>query len=87
MIDDDQTIFMESHLEGYSDWYKESPESKIWQIDYIPMMIGPILFSFDQKTIYNFWPDYPDKLSLEEKQLFDEEFPELAELKGKRGSE
>ncbi|KAA9237488.1 MULTISPECIES: DUF7675 family protein [Aerococcus] len=79
--EDDQTIFEESHLEGFTDWYKDSSESKIWQIDYIPKRIGPFLFSFDRKAIYNFWSDYPNKLTAEEKELFDKEFPEMAELK------
>ncbi|MDK6729055.1 MULTISPECIES: DUF7675 family protein [Aerococcus] len=79
--EDEQTIFVESHLEGYTDWYKDSPEAKIWQIDYIEGSFGPFLFSFDRKKIYNFWPDYPNKLTAEGKEIFDKEFPEMAELK------
>lgn len=45
------------------------------------MMLGPILFSFDRKKIYNFWSDYPHKLTAKEKQLFDDEFPDLTKMK------
>lgn len=44
-------------------------------------MLGPILFSFDRKKIYNFWSDYPHKLTAKEKQLFDDEFPDLTKMK------
>ncbi|KAA9298022.1 MULTISPECIES: DUF7675 family protein [Aerococcus] len=79
--EDDQTIFEESHLEGFTDWYKNSPESKIWQIDYIEGSFGPFLFSFDRQKIYNFWSDYPTKLTAREKELFDKEFPDMAQFK------
>ena len=42
--------------------------------------VGKFLFSFDKKTIYNFWEDY-DKLTAEQKAIFDEEFPAMAALK------
>jgi hypothetical protein len=32
-------------------------------------------FSFDKKTIYNMFEDYPEKLSIEERQIFDTENP------------
>ena len=63
-----------------SDFYKRNKKDKIWWIDEIDCY-GPILFSFDKKEIFNFWPDYPDKLTKEQKELFDKENPELAKLK------
>lgn len=36
---------------------------------------GLMLFSFDKQKIYNFFKDYPDKLSFEEKEIFDKENP------------
>ena len=42
--------------------------------------IGQFLFSFDKKKVYNLFKDYPQKLSKEEKKLFDKENPEWAEL-------
>lgn len=62
-----------------SDFYKETESSKIWRVDELDT-IGKFLFSFDKKTIYNFWEDY-DKLTAEQKAIFDEEFPAMAALK------
>ena len=50
----DEPIFSESNLEGYSDFYKDSEDSKVWWI-YKIGVIGEILFSFDKKKIYNFF--------------------------------
>lgn len=61
------------------DFYKESENSEIWLIDDLDE-IGQFLFSFDKKTIYNFWTDY-DKLSDEQKAIFNKEFPTMAALK------
>ena len=44
---------------------------------------GPFYFSFDKKKIYNFWSDYWD-LTDEQRQLFNQEFPYMAELKDPR---
>ena len=50
----DELIFSESNLEGYSDFYKDSEESKVWWIDKIDVR-GEILFSFDQKKFITFF--------------------------------
>ncbi len=42
---------------------------------------GPMFFSFDKKRIFNFWPDYPDKLTPEQIKLFNKYNPMLARLK------
>lgn len=65
----DNDMRAKSHLEGFSDFYKYGPNDKIWFIDPVPREIGPLYFSFDRKTIYNFWPDY-DKLTEEQKAIF-----------------
>ena len=70
----DEPIFSESNLEGYSDFYKDSEESKVWCIDKIGV-IGEILFSFDQKKIYNLFLDYPHNMTEEEVKIFDSENP------------
>lgn len=62
-----------------SDFYKDNENSKIWRIDDMDS-VGKFLFTFDKKTIYNFWEDY-DKLTAEQKAIFDEEFPAMAALK------
>lgn len=62
------------------DFCKNSADEKIWWVD-TPGVEGPILFSFDQKTIFNFWTDYPDKLTDEQIEIFKKENPTLASLK------
>lgn len=37
--------------------------------------IGEFEFSFDREKIYNLFRDYPEKLSAEEKEIFDKENP------------
>ena len=66
----DEFIISESNLEGYSDFYKESEESKVWWIDKIGV-IGEFLFSFDKKKIYNLFLDYPHNMTKEEVKIFD----------------
>lgn len=63
-----------------SDFYKQNPQDTTWFTDEIGEK-GPILFSFDKKTVYNFWTDYPDKLTPEQVETFKRECPALAELK------
>jgi hypothetical protein len=62
----------ESNLEGYSDFYKETEESKVWWIDKLDVK-GEHLFSFDQKKIYNLFADYPHNMTEEEVEIFDQE--------------
>ena len=70
----DEPIFSESNLEGYSDFYKDSEESKVWWI-YRIGVIGEFLFSFDKKKIYNLFLDYPHNMTEEEVRIFDSENP------------
>ena len=70
----DEPIISESNLEGYSDFYKDSEESKVQWIDKIDVR-GEILFSFDQKKIYNLFLDYPHNMTEEEVKIFDSENP------------
>ncbi|MGX7347543.1 DUF7675 family protein [Aerococcus vaginalis] len=73
-------VFAECHLDGYADFYKENIDDEIWTIHEIPSTRGPFLFSFDRKTIYNFWSDY-DKLTEQQKAIFREEYDTMAALK------
>lgn len=41
---------------------------------------GDWLFSFDQKRVFNMFADYPQKLTPEQKDIFDRENPQLAIL-------
>ncbi len=43
--------------------------------------VGPWLFTFDKKKIYNFWPDYPNNLTEEQVQIFKKAFPIMAKLR------
>ncbi len=58
-------------------FYKRKDSDRIWWIHDIGTK-GQFLFSFDKETIFNFFRDYPEKLTQEQKELFDKENPELA---------
>lgn len=57
-----------------SDFYKENPDDLIWWQD-TPDITGQFLFSFDRKTVFNLFADYPWKLTAEQKAIFDRENP------------
>ena len=56
------------------DFYKKNKNDKIWWIDNIDT-IGEFLFSFDKKTIFNLFADYPHNLTAEQKEIFYKENP------------
>ena len=56
------------------DFYEKNKNDKIWWIDNIDT-IGEFLFSFDKKTIFNLFADYPHNLTAEQKEIFDKENP------------
>ena len=66
-------------MEQSNKFYKENPDDKIWWV-LNPETKGEWLFSFDKKTIFNMFADYPDKLTSEQKAIFDEENPYWAEF-------
>ena len=68
------------YKEGYEDFYKNDESDLIWWTAPIEK-IGEILFSFDKKTVFNFWKDYPEKLTSEQIKIFQKENPNLAELR------
>ena len=51
-------------MEQSSKWYKNNPEVK-----------GEWVFSFDKKTEFNMFRDYPHALTSEQKKIFDDENP------------
>lgn len=61
------------------EWYKNEDTDKIWWLDNSDR-IGEWEFSFDKKTIFNMFSDYPHKLTLEQKKIFDEENPYWADF-------
>ena len=60
-------------------FYKNNPDDKIWWLE-DPDQIGVWLFSFDRKKIFNMFEDYPQKLTSEEKRIFDAESPYWADF-------
>lgn len=67
-----------------SDFYKDNETDVIWWVDNLDT-VGEMLFSFDKKKIYNFFKDYPQKLTAEERRIFEKENPILARLKKDNG--
>lgn len=59
-------------------WYKADENDEIWWLD--DDKVGDMVFSFDKKTYFRLWMDYPDKLTPEQKEIFDKENPMLASL-------
>lgn len=60
-------------------WYKNNPDDKIWWLNN-PEVKGKWVFSFDKKTEFNMFRDYPYALTSEQKKIFDEENPYWAEF-------
>lgn len=65
-------------MERSDKFYKNNEDDVIWWID--SECKGEWLFSFDKKKIFNMFADYPDKLTPEQRKIFDEENPEWAEF-------
>lgn len=65
-------------------YYKNKKTDKIWWIR-DPDICGVWEFTFDKKVIFNMFQDYPEKLTKEQKEIFDKENPFWAEnLEGKK---
>ena len=65
-------------MSGSLTLYKNNPGDVIEWVD-TPETNGEWLFTFDGgATIYNLFADYPEKLSPEQKEVFDRENPEWA---------
>ena len=65
-------------LKKYS-FYKNNSNDRVFWIDN-PDVIGEFLFSFDKKTIFNLFEDYPYNLTTDQKTVFDAENPYWAEF-------
>lgn len=61
-------------------WYKDNPKDKIWWLDNADEKVGEWVFSFDKKTTYNMFADYPHNLTKEKKEIFDKENPYWADF-------
>lgn len=55
-------------------WYKNNKSDKIWW-KVSNDTVGEWIFSFDKKTEFNMFKDYPFKLTLEQIEIFNKENP------------
>lgn len=60
-------------------FYKNNSSDAIWWVDN-DEVVGEWLFSFDKKTLFNMFADYPHKLTKEQKEVFDKENPYWADF-------
>lgn len=60
---------------AFADWYKNNPDDVIWWKE-TPDTKGDWIFSFDRKKEFNLFADYPDRLTPEQKAIFDRENPQ-----------
>lgn len=60
------------------DFYKKNKADKVFWLE-TPDSKGEFVFSFDQKQTFNLFEDYPDKLTKEQKEIFDAENPYWAD--------
>ncbi len=74
--DDDEVIFKDEN--GVS-WQKKRSASRIWW-KIIPDTYGEFVFSFDLKTEFNLFAEYPWALTPEQKKIFDEDEPYWAKF-------
>lgn len=56
-------------------WIKNKKTDKIYWLDNSSSVKGEWIFTFDKKKEFNMFSDYPDKLTAEEKEIFDKENP------------
>lgn len=61
-------------------WYKKNKSDQIWWLDNSDETVGEWVFSFDKKTQFNMFADYPHKLTEEQRRIFDDENPHWAEF-------
>ena len=66
------------------DFYKNKKSDKVYWADNYDV-VGEHLFSFDKKTIFNLFADYPHKLTPEQRAIFDKENPYWADFFRDRG--
>lgn len=67
-------------MEQSSKLFKRDPDDTIWWVDNASEVKGEWVFTFDKKTFFNMFADYPYKLTTEQKKIFDEENPYWAEF-------
>lgn len=68
------------------EFQKHHKNDKIWWV-VNPDVVGEWLFSFDKKTVYNMFRDYPYNLTEDQIKIFDRENPYWAEFFNERKQE
>ena len=76
---DNKTYLSEDLYLGKYPFYKNKKSDRVWWIDTYDQ-IGPLLISFDKVVVFNLWIDYPNKLTKEQKEIFDKENPYWAKF-------
>lgn len=56
-------------------FYKKNRTDQIWWVDNSGEKVGVFEFSFDRKEVFNLFVDYPQKLTAQQKEIFDRENP------------
>lgn len=69
-----------AQMEQSNKLFKNNPKDKIWWLDNGDEAKGEWIFTFDKKTFFNMFEDYPSKLSKEQKDIFDKENPYWADF-------
>jgi len=60
-------------------FYKKKSRDKVYWVEHLEER-GRLEISFDKKTIFNLWQDYPHKFTPEQKEQFDKENPYWADF-------
>lgn len=60
--------------------FKNDLADVIWWVDNGEETKGEFVFTFDKKTFFNMFADYPHKLTPEQKAIFDRENPFWADF-------
>ena len=61
-------------MEQSNKLFKNNPSDQIWWVD-TSESDGLFIFTFDKKTFFNMFADYPHNLTPEQKDIFDKENP------------
>ena len=64
-----------AYMEQSNKYFKNDPDDVIWWVDNSEEVKGEFIFTFDKKTHFNMFADYPHKLTEEQKKIFDKENP------------
>ena len=60
--------------------FKNDPNDSIWWVDNAEDVKGEFVFTFDKEHFFNLFSDYPEKLTAEQKKVFDKENPFWADF-------